>query len=123
MTGSADTGDFSESGQSEEAKTNTRSRGKKGGSNGKQTAGTKRKADEQKGNSRKKSIAPSLGDEDEDMGSDDDMIKSEEQGGRKMTDEEKRKNFLERNRSVSPRRCVVHVAHHLQGRCFEVSST
>ncbi|KAL5372246.1 hypothetical protein DPSP01_013643 [Paraphaeosphaeria sporulosa] len=97
MTGSADTGDFSESGQSEEAKTNTRSRGKKGAANQKQTAGTKRKADEPKGNSRKKSVAASLGDEDEDMHSDDDM-KNEEINGRKMTDEEKRKNFLERNR-------------------------
>ncbi|KAF2439318.1 hypothetical protein P171DRAFT_457922 [Karstenula rhodostoma CBS 690.94] len=97
MTGSADTGDFSESGQSEEAKTNSRTRGKKGAANGKQTAGTKRKAEETKGNSRKKSVAASLGDEDEDMPSDDDM-KNEEIGGRKMTDEEKRKNFLERNR-------------------------
>lgn len=96
MTGSADNGDFSESGQSEEAKTNTRSRGKKGAANGKQTAGTKRKADDAKGGSRKKSIAPSIGDEDEDMPSDDD--KNDEIGGRKMTDEEKRKNFLERNR-------------------------
>lgn len=97
MAGSADTGDFSDS-QSEEAKTTTRSRGKKGGANGKQTAGTKRKADDQKGGSRKKSIAPSLGDEDEDMQSDDDNMKTEEMGGKKMTDEEKRKNFLERNR-------------------------
>lgn len=100
MAGSADTGDFSESGQSEEAKTNTRSRGKKGAVSGKQTAGAKRKAEEPKGNSRKKSVAASLGDEDEDMPSDDDM-KNEEINGRKMTDEEKRKNFLERNRSVA----------------------
>lgn len=97
LTGSADTGDFSESGQSEEAKSNTRSRGKKGAVNGKQSAGTKRKAEEPKGNSRKKSVAASIGDEDEDMQSDDDM-KNEEMGGKKMTDEEKRKNFLERNR-------------------------
>ncbi|KAF1976770.1 hypothetical protein BU23DRAFT_565454 [Bimuria novae-zelandiae CBS 107.79] len=98
LTGSADTGDFSESGQSEEAKTSTRSRGKKGGANGKQVAGSKRKADEPKGNSRKKSVAPSIGDEDDDMHSDDDNLKHEEMGGKKMTDEEKRKNFLERNR-------------------------
>ncbi|KAL5409210.1 hypothetical protein PMIN04_011139 [Paraphaeosphaeria minitans] len=96
-TGSADTGDFSESGQSDEAKTNIRTRGKKGAANQKQTAGTKRKAEEPKGNSRKKSVAASLGDEDEDMQSDDD-VKNEEINGRKMTDEEKRKNFLERNR-------------------------
>lgn len=97
MGGSADNGDFSESGHSDEARTNTRARGKKGAANQKQAAGTKRKADEPKGNSRKKSVAASLGDEDEDMGSDDDM-KNDEINGRKMTDEEKRKNFLERNR-------------------------
>jgi ATF/CREB family transcription factor len=101
LNGSVDNGDFSESGQSEEAKTNTRSRGKKGAANGKQTAGTKRKADEPKGNSRKKSVAASLGDEDEDMPSDDDIKNEEMIGGRKMTDEEKRKNFLERNRLVT----------------------
>lgn len=99
VTASADTGDFSESGQSEEAKSNTRSRGKKGAVNGKQAAGIKRKADEApKGPNRKKSMAMSIGDED-DM-SDEDMndMKNEEMGGKKMTDEEKRKNFLERNR-------------------------
>jgi ATF/CREB family transcription factor len=99
---SVDTGDFSESGQSEQNKTNARSRGKKGAANGKQAAGSKRKADDApKGGSRKKSTAaPSIGDEDEE--SDDDManVKEEEfdSKGRKMTDEEKRKNFLERNR-------------------------
>ncbi|KAF1950482.1 hypothetical protein CC80DRAFT_509616 [Byssothecium circinans] len=99
MTGSVETGEFSDSGRSENAKANTRSRGKKGAASGKQTAGTKRKADDMpKGGSRKKSAVPSIGDEDE--MSDDDMhdIKNEENGGRKMTDEEKRKNFLERNR-------------------------
>jgi ATF/CREB family transcription factor len=99
---SADTGDFSESGQSEQNKTNARSRGKKGAANGKQAAGSKRKADDApKGGIRKQgAAAPSIGDEDED--SDDDManVKEEEfdSKGRKMTDEEKRKNFLERNR-------------------------
>lgn len=103
ISGSADTGDFSESGMSEEAKTTTRSRAKKGGANGKQTAGTKRKADEApKGGSRKKGAPPSLPDEDEMMDTDDEGkdIKNEESGGKKMTDEEKRKNFLERNRLV-----------------------
>ncbi|CAI6334166.1 unnamed protein product [Periconia digitata] len=102
MAGSADTGDFSESGQSEENKNNARTRGKKGGAaNGKQTAGTKRKAEEPpKGGSRKKSTAPSVGEMGEEDDSDQDMddIKNEENGGKKMTDEEKRKNFLERNR-------------------------
>jgi ATF/CREB family transcription factor len=59
------------------------------------------KADEPKGNSMKKSVAASLGDEDEDMPSDDDIKNEEMVGGRKMTDEEKRKNFLERNRLVT----------------------
>lgn len=37
-----------------------------------------------------------MDDSDQDM----DDIKNEENGGKKMTDEEKRKNFLERNRFV-----------------------
>ncbi|PSN71988.1 hypothetical protein BS50DRAFT_240667 [Corynespora cassiicola Philippines] len=96
MTGSADTGDFSESGQSEQAKTTTRSRAKKGSVNGKQTAGTKRKADEPpKGGSRKKGAASAQSAEDEDT---DDENPQTHPDGKKMTDEEKRKNFLERNR-------------------------
>jgi ATF/CREB family transcription factor len=74
---SADTGDFSESGQ---------------------TAGTKRKADDGPKGGRKKGAAASMDDEsDED---EDTNMKEEEfdSKGRKMTDEEKRKNFLERNR-------------------------
>lgn len=122
MAGSADTGDFSESGQSEEAKTNTRSRGKKGNTNGKQAAGTKRKADEPKGNNRKKSVAMSIGDEDEEMPSDDDM-KNEEMGGKKMTDEEKRKNFLERNRLVARPLCITSILTYRQGCRSQVSST
>ncbi|KAH5440642.1 hypothetical protein HBI32_010070 [Parastagonospora nodorum] len=98
---SADTGDFSESGQSEQAKTATRSRAKKG-ANGKQAAGSKRKTDDAPKGSRKKSnAAPSMDDDMMDQDSDDDMnIKDEDthKDGRKMTDEEKRKNFLERNR-------------------------
>jgi ATF/CREB family transcription factor len=100
MTGSADTGDFSESGHSEQAKTNTRSRGKKGGANGKQAAGNKRKADEtpKGGNRKKANIGPpaSLDGMDDDDSEDDTSPKPED--GKKMTDEEKRKNFLERNR-------------------------
>ncbi|KAL5121561.1 Transcription factor [Pleosporales sp. CAS-2024a] len=99
---SADAGDFSESGQSEQAKTATRSRAKKGAANGKQAAGSKRKTDEAPKGSRKKSnAAMSMDDDMMDQDSDDDMnIKDEEthKDGRKMTDEEKRKNFLERNR-------------------------
>jgi len=102
INSSIDNGDFSDSGQSEEAKTTTRSRSRKGAANGKQAAGSKRKADEPpKGSNRKKSTAQSIGDEEEDT-DDESKLKSEEMGGKKMTDEEKRKNFLERNRFVSP---------------------
>jgi ATF/CREB family transcription factor len=103
--GTAETGDFSESGQSEQAKTSTRSRAKKGAANGKQAAGNKRKNDDGPKGSRKKSTAaPSMDDDMMGPDSDDDMdIKDEEthKDGRKMTDEEKRKNFLERNRYVT----------------------
>ncbi|KAI4645153.1 hypothetical protein J4E93_005953 [Alternaria ventricosa] len=99
---SAETGDFSESGQSEQNKTGTRSRAKKGAANGKQAAGNKRKAEDGPKNSRKKSNANQpMGDDMDDGDSDDENnIKEEEYDskGRKMTDEEKRKNFLERNR-------------------------
>ncbi|CAO2650189.1 Nn.00g014810.m01.CDS01 [Neocucurbitaria sp. VM-36] len=98
---SAETGDFSESGQSEQTKTATRSRAKKGAANGKQAAGTKRKADDgPKGGRKKTNAAPSIGDEMEDDSDDENNIKEEEYDskGKKMTDEEKRKNFLERNR-------------------------
>jgi ATF/CREB family transcription factor len=104
MAGSADTGDFSDSGHSEQ-KTTTRSRGKKGAANGKQTAGSKRKAadDAPKGANRKakgNNGAPqSIADEDEFDSDDEANMKVEADGTtRKMTDEEKRKNFLERNR-------------------------
>jgi ATF/CREB family transcription factor len=100
MTGSADTGDFSDSGQSERAKTTTRSRAKKGAANGKQTAGNKRKADEMpKMPGRKRTMNGSIAsmDMDEEMDSEDETSPKPEDG-RKMTDEEKRKNFLERNR-------------------------
>jgi ATF/CREB family transcription factor len=107
MTGSADTGDFSESGQSEQAKTTTRTRGKKGAANTKQAAGQKRKAEEApKGSARKKSLAMSM-DEDMDDDEEDQDMKEETINGRKMTDEEKRKNFLERNRFVSSHICMT----------------
>lgn len=106
---SADTGDFSESGQSEQAKTATRSRAKKGAANGKQAAGAKRKNDDAPKGSRKKSnAAPSMDDDMMGQDSDDDMKMEDEEthkDGRKMTDEEKRKNFLERNRYVTPFCC------------------
>ncbi|KAF2475273.1 uncharacterized protein BDR25DRAFT_214078 [Lindgomyces ingoldianus] len=98
ISGSADTGDFSDSGHSEQAKT-TRSRAsKKGSANGKQ-AGGKRKAteDTSKGGNKKAKSNGTLDEmeEDSDEGT---SPKGEGEGGKKMTDEEKRKNFLERNR-------------------------
>ncbi|KAI9805704.1 MAG: hypothetical protein M1833_005197 [Piccolia ochrophora] len=97
--------DISDSGASEKAKPSTRNKGKKsGGSKSGQNASGRRKAEETpskppaskkaKGNSG--SAMPDF-----DMPSDDDIDMKEDQlneHGKKMTDEEKRKNFLERNR-------------------------
>lgn len=109
---SHETGDFSESGQSDQNKA-TRSRAKKGGANGKQNTGSKRKADDvPKGGRKKSTAAPSIGDEmmDDDSDDENNMIKEEEYDskGKKMTDEEKRKNFLERNRYARlSQRCLI----------------
>ena len=102
IANSAETNEFSDSGQSEQ-KTSPRTRGKKG-STSKQAAGTKRKAEETPKNNSKKGrgnsgAARNVEEMMEDEMSDDDTSpKPEGEGGRKMTDEEKRKNFLERNR-------------------------
>ena len=56
-----------------------------------------------KGNSGLANMDPALGgddDDDDDMDSDDGEMPTEHPNGRKMTDEEKRRNFLERNRYV-----------------------
>lgn len=103
---SADTAEFSDSGQSEQAKPTTRSRGKK--PTGKAAAGNgRRKADEPpakaptnkraKGNNGNVNTAMSM-DGMDDMSDDDGP--QVDANGKKMTDEEKRKNFLERNRYV-----------------------
>lgn len=104
ISGSADTGDFSDSGHSEQAKPSTRSRGKKGG-NTKSQAGGRRKADEtpskQGGNKKQKANNGSARSQtaEEDDSDEDGSPKAElNENGKKMTDEEKRKNFLERNR-------------------------
>ncbi|KAB2578816.1 Transcription factor Jun [Lasiodiplodia theobromae] len=106
MSGSADTGEFSESAHSEDAKP-ARSRGGKKSANGKnQASNGRRKADDGavKGPASKKAKtnsgnAAQSNDEDD---SEDDNVKQEggenNNNGKKMTDEEKRKNFLERNR-------------------------
>ncbi|KAF2260907.1 hypothetical protein CC78DRAFT_547106 [Lojkania enalia] len=95
---SADTADFSESGGSEHARTATRSRAaKKGPANGK--GGNKRKADEppKSGKKAKGNNGAAQAMEDEEDESDEDT-KMDGENNKKMTDEEKRKNFLERNR-------------------------
>jgi ATF/CREB family transcription factor len=104
---SADTAEFSDSGQSEQAKPTTRSRGKK--ATGKAATGNgRRKADDTpaktpaskraKGNNGSVNTAMSM----DGMDGMDDMSDDEgpqvDANGKKMTDEEKRKNFLERNR-------------------------
>lgn len=70
------------------------------------TANNRRKADEtpQKGSNKRAkgnngaAVDPSLEEQDEDDDSDDDQQDDIGKDGKKMTDEEKRKNFLERNR-------------------------
>lgn len=96
---SADTADFSDSAQSEQAKPATRSRGKKGG-NTKQAVNNRRKAEDTpaKAPASKRSKANSSSINEQDMMSDDDDGPQLNENGKKMTDEEKRKNFLERNR-------------------------
>ena len=82
--------------EQEPAKPNTRGKGKKG-----QTAAARRKAEEQPAKAppskKAKANPPPPSDEPSDDENDDDKL--DENGNKvKMTDEEKRKNFLERNR-------------------------
>ena len=100
-------GDMTDSGN-EQAKANTRGKGRKGpAGKGAQIANGRRKADDTpskgpaakkaKGNNNLALMDTSM----EGMESDEEMNVKEEQyheNGKKMTDEEKRKNFLERNR-------------------------
>ena len=87
-------GDFSDSG-SEDTKPAARGKGKKGANTKASTNGRRKAEDQPKGsNKRQKTSMPSM-DEDSDM---DDMDRGPD--NKKMTDEEKRKNFLERNRYV-----------------------
>ncbi|KAF2197220.1 hypothetical protein GQ43DRAFT_451836 [Delitschia confertaspora ATCC 74209] len=108
---SVDTVDFSDSGHSEQMKSSTRTRGnaKKGGAATKQAAGTRRKATtpqktntkKTKGNNGSARSMSMEGDGEGDGDSDEETSPKPEQNGengKKMTDEEKRKNFLERNR-------------------------
>lgn len=104
MSGSTqnEQGDFSESGHSEDAKPQARGRGKKGAPV-KAPANGRRKAEDTpaKGaNKRQKSNhgSANLSMPEDEMDSDDDDENKLGADGKKMTDEEKRKNFLERNR-------------------------
>jgi ATF/CREB family transcription factor len=99
--GSVEPADQSDSGQSEQAKPASRSRAKKAANN--KTQANRRKAEEtpvKAPASKKHKNNPGTVSPDED--DDSDMETSPKDGldanGKKMTDEEKRKNFLERNR-------------------------
>ena len=87
-----------------ETKTSAKGRGKKGGSAGKGAQNGKRKTDETpskaQGNKRQRgSVGQPVQQHEEDDEDDDDMgMDDNHDGNKKMTDEEKRKNFLERNR-------------------------
>jgi len=90
--------------------TKPQKRGKKGGSAGKAGNG-KRKAEEtptSKMNNKKPRVSngQAMPEDEDDMMDDEDMANDDDDtnpDGRKMTDEEKRKNFLERNRYVYPK--------------------
>ncbi|KAI9892779.1 MAG: hypothetical protein M1814_001199 [Vezdaea aestivalis] len=96
--------EFSESGTSEQNKPNTRNRGKKAPSAAKTTqnsAGNRRKAEEtlSKAPAPKKTKISREFEEPPDSDEEDDKMDDEVgENGKALTDEEKRKNFLERNR-------------------------
>ena len=105
--GSVDTADFSDS-DNEQKNAGSRARGgtKKGANNTKQSTGSRRKAEETSKGGNKKSkgnngVARSVTAEEEDSEEEGSTKMENGEGNKKMTDEEKRKNFLERNRYVS----------------------
>ncbi|CZS87863.1 hypothetical protein WAI453_000244 [Rhynchosporium graminicola] len=88
----------SEGSEDDQSRPNTRGKGKKSSPN--QTNGRRKATDQPKGPANKKSKANS-GMEMEPPSEDEELDMSKDQfnaNGKKMTDEEKRKNFLERNR-------------------------
>ena len=102
MSGSTqnEQGEYSESGNSEEPRPQARGRGKKASNAKAPPANGRRKAEETpaKGNKRQKNNHGNISmPEEDEMESDEDDDKPGPDG-KKMTDEEKRKNFLERNR-------------------------
>lgn len=106
MSGSTqnEQGEFSESGGSVETKPSGKGRGKKGSSTKAPTNG-RRKAEDTpaKGNNKKQkgNHGMAMPMPEDEMDSDDDDENKLGADGKKMTDEEKRKNFLERNRYVT----------------------
>ena len=91
-----------------ETKPNARGKGKKGNVKSATTNG-RRKADETpqkgsnkrtKGNSGQSNVDPNL--ENQDSEEEEEVKQDQPDSNKKMTDEEKRKNFLERNRYVVP---------------------
>jgi ATF/CREB family transcription factor len=103
--GSIDTNDMSDGDESEPNKPATRSRGKKAATSKSGATNNRRKAEDtpvktpankrSKANSGAVQEIEKYDDEDEDEGMSPPEVDA---NGRKMTDEEKRKNFLERNR-------------------------
>lgn len=87
----------------DQAKTTARGKGKKANAKSTTSTNSRRKADDSSKSSNKRQKG-SNGGAVSDMDSDQDMKASESTGitnsGKKLTDEEKRKNFLERNRYV-----------------------
>lgn len=100
---SNDTADFSDD-DSEPAKPTTRSRGKKAASTKAPGTNNRRKAEDTPAktpaNKRAKMTQPPMSPDMEMEMSDDENSPQLDANGKKMTDEEKRKNFLERNRYV-----------------------
>jgi ATF/CREB family transcription factor len=120
--------------ESEQPRPNTRGRGKRNSAaNGATTNGRRKADDAPKGHANKKaktngggSISSGAGDMDMmDHSDDDEDTKKDENGTKiKMTDEEKRKNFLERNRYYLSLSVVAEcVLMFCQGCRLEVSST
>jgi ATF/CREB family transcription factor len=101
--GSNDTNEMSDAEESEPSKPATRSRGKKAATSKSTTANNRRKAEDTpaKTPANKRSKANSGAIQEVEKSDDEDMSPHAETSNKKMTDEEKRKNFLERNRYAS----------------------
>lgn len=129
MSGSTnEQGEYSDSGNSNHAKSQPRARGKK--ASVVKAANGRRKAEEtpikgqpnkrQKGNNGQVQMPEEYGDEDMDPDDGEEQLGAD---GKKMTDEEKRKNFLERNRCVYALSILwlIQTLTNVQGRRAQVS--